>query len=598
MPEMIPTEVIKNGKPVFKQVFNQKNYTKEEVKEILQKEADKFKREGKNMRMMLTVHHENGRYYSAKSFNCRNNVIISDNKLDSEDWEETDAFIIYLWQDNMPANAVGEDENNDCLFEAIKTALRYYRLPIDLKTGEQFKSFLGLNRTDKVPLTIPIIQKLENKLKVNINVLDFYTSSNKSNFYINLEVKDEHISLIKNNNKPASLLSKIPMKKKQLVLFQDHEDHVELYDGEYKRVSHEEFRKLSNFSFSGEYSYIDTVYRKDENKMTLKEKYDYYLDECEKLTNISTILDLSTCDYKPKNLALRLLHYNLLCFEEPEPMDSIEQQWIFKSFKGGLIFSQPCALENGYEYDINSAYPYMLCDSHFSFPIKKGEFKKLDGLNDKFVSYGIYRAIIERDADYNKNKLFRFNNENYYNHLDIETARRLGLKISLIQDGQANALLYSKGRATGSQYFISTIHYLFQYKKTSPLIKMVVNSIWGALSQREKIEKTTFDKKINLNDEEIIAITPFGNYEKVKYLKSGKYFRYNYGRIGCFLTSAVRKYMALQMIPYKEHIFKCHTDSILSDIELPLNISDKIGEWKISNQGKVNIKNCRVAEWI
>ena len=51
--------------------------------------------------------------------------------------------------------------------------------------------------------------------------------------------------------------------------------------------------------------------------------------------------------------------------------------------------------------------------------------------------------------------------------------------------------------------------------------------------------------EINLNNGELlIEIKDIGNdLHKIRYL-NGKFFKHNYARIGCFLTSAVRKHMA------------------------------------------------------
>jgi hypothetical protein len=80
--------------------------------------------------------------------------------------------------------------------------------------------------------------------------------------------------------------------------------------------------------------------------------------------------------------------------------------------------------------------------------------------------------------------------------------------------------------------------------------------------------------------------------EKVKYLKNGKYYKYDYARLGCFLTSAVRKEMALTILPIKENVFRCHTDSIVSNIPLPfLPISTALGEWKLEHQGYAKLNH-------
>lgn len=568
---------------VVKRVFTG-HYTAHQVNEIVKEQAQKYKDKG--LTFLVGVAIPRG-WRNGKQFQTDQPISL----VDKYEWTETNDFVIYAWKTN--ATSVGVDEHNDCLFHAMKKIISYYRLPKDVKTPEEFKTMLGLRRDEKVPMTSAVIQKIEKKMKCNLYVSGSFTftSSGKHNYNVYLHCEDEHIEPVKNNNKPPSLIKNIPIKTKQLVVFKKYKEGIQTYDGITTcHYSFDEFRELKNQSYDSDFSYIENVFHKKQSEWSLIEKYDYYIGECEKLKEITGgKLDLSKCDYKPSYQALKVAHFNLLPFVEPEPIGELEQTWIFKCYQGALIFAEPCNLPVAYEYDLNSAYPHMMSDLHFSFPITQGEFKELDEL-PSIVNYGIYRIHIEKSQNENKNKLFRFNYHDYYTHLDISVARELGLSLSLIHDGQANALIYLK-RGNGTQYFKSTIDYLYQFKEQSPLIKPIANSLWGALCERRKVETTTSTLVHLNNDETIIGLHPYGDYDKITYLKKGQYFKYSYGRLGCFLTSAVRKYMALKMINYKENVFRCHTDSILSDQPLPLKLSKDLGDWKVK-KGSCIIKNC------
>jgi hypothetical protein len=161
----------------------------------------------------------------------------------------------------------------------------------------------------------------------------------------------------------------------------------------------------------------------------------------------------------------------------------------------------------------------------------------------------------------------------------------------LIQNDESNALLYTKDRGNGSTYFRQVVHSLYDLKPKSKLAKLILNAIWGSLAQRNKIITTT-SNEVHLNKGElVIDIQPFGNKYKIKYLKQNKFFKYPFARLGCFLTSAVRKQMAEIIQPYKEHVFKCHTDSLLADIEIPLLIGTNLGDFKLEHQGEVFIEH-------
>ena len=59
--------------------------------------------------------------------------------------------MVYAWK-SQPA-AGGSDEHNDCLHEAIKKCISFYRMPKNGKRPGDLKRSLGLNRDDKYPWT-------------------------------------------------------------------------------------------------------------------------------------------------------------------------------------------------------------------------------------------------------------------------------------------------------------------------------------------------------------------------------------------------------------------------------------------------------------
>ena len=61
-------------------------------------------------------------------------------------------------------------------------------------------------------------------------------------------------------------------------------------------------------------------------------------------------------------------------------------------------------------------YPSIM-SSNGKFPIKKGEFKILETIDNlSYFSFGIYRCEVSKSEDESINKLFRFNHQNYYTH--------------------------------------------------------------------------------------------------------------------------------------------------------------------------------------
>lgn len=438
--------------------------------------------------------------------------------------------------------------------------------------------------------------------KININVTgDFvYTSANKFNQTIHLTLINEHYDIVKGNLKSKNLLNNIPQREQKLVTVLLELERVKCYDGNnIFYVTYEEYDERKSKSFNGDYVYLKDLPIK---KTDFVKDYHDFVEECEKLKELTNgRIDLAKSGYKVSNEALKSVHFSLLSFNEPEELSLLEQEWYYRCFKGGLIFCENnITLDYAYNYDKKSAYPSMLSNDHFSFPVKEGEFIKINELPD-ILKYGIYRCIIIPCGDENVDKLFRFNSMNYYTHYDIKLARNLKLPIYLIQNNEANALIYDKGRGNGANYFRQVVHSLYDLKTKSKLAKSILNAIWGALCQRNKITTTT-KKKVDLNKSELVTtIEDIGNgLNKIQYLNKGKYFKHSYARIGCFLTSAVRKHMAEIIYPVREHVFKCHTDSILSDIQLDnVIIGSNIGDFALEHEGKCKIHHSSLKlEWL
>lgn len=580
-----------NGQVIQRQ-FSGKEFTKSEITSLIRKFQEKYK--NKNMNLMIAVHTPVG-WRNSKQFNINEEP----SNVDDYEWETSNSFIIYGWKSNNQEG--GNNDKNDCLYQCIKQLCSIYRLPKHLKTDLNLKKALNLKPYDKVPLSC--IAQVEKLYKININVTgDFiYTSSNKHKQTIHLKLINEHYETVKDNHKSKALINHIPFIEQKLITVKFEQEKVKCYDGsELFYITYEEYNKGRN-NFRGEYVYLDKLPFKKKDFVT---DYHVFLEECEKLKELTHgKIDLAKSGYKVSNEASKLVHYSLLSFNQPEKLSALEQEWFYRCFKGGLIFCEKnTTLEYGYNYDKKSAYPSMLCNDHFSFPVKQGEFKILNDLPE-VLQYGIYRCTIIPSADKHIDKLFRFNSKNFYTHFDIKLAKFLKLKINLIQNEQSNALLYTKDRASGSLYFRQVVHYLYELKSTSKLAKAILNSIWGALCQRNKI-KTTTRNKVNLcNGELLVDIIPLnGDLLKISYLKNGEYFKHNYARLGCFLTSAVRKQMAEIVYPVRENVYKCHTDSILSCINMEkeqlLLLGNRLGDFALEHEGKVHINHSSKAlEW-
>ena len=105
---------------------------------------------------------------------------------------------------------------------------------------------------------------LETKYKVYIHVIGDhpYTSGNKSNQAMHIQLMDGHYSMVKDNNKTASLLNHIPKKPQQLVICEVGKHEATCFDGETQfTLELEECYSRRNDLF-GEFAYTHNIFNK------------------------------------------------------------------------------------------------------------------------------------------------------------------------------------------------------------------------------------------------------------------------------------------------------------------------------------------------
>jgi len=269
----------------------------------------------------------------------------------------------------------------------------------------------------------------------------------------------------------------------------------------------------------------------------------------------------------------------------PEPIKQQESIWIKKASKGAIIFSEPYE-GTGYKYDVKSMYPSIM-NGMLLCPLKQGEFHKLDSLAGlTYYQFGIYRCVIEKSSDPNTNKLFRFNFDNFYTHISLTQADKLGLKIKLILDDEPNFLYYSRDSCiTSHELFGKFIDYTFPLKDAKyPRMKQIINTLWGALAE------IRYDTAQIRNDDEIFVIEDIyelfelkpdiHNEENTIYKTTNFHglYKSNFARLAPFLISKGRSMISDIAFPYKEDIRWIHTDGLISSKEpVGIQTGNKLG---------------------
>lgn len=275
-----------------------------------------------------------------------------------------------------------------------------------------------------------------------------------------------------------------------------------------------------------------------------------------------------------------------------------EAQFIEGCYNGGILYGQDGYEGDGYCYDYNSFYPSVMIHNDFKFPINEGTISTItqaDLDSKKFVSFGIYRVIIDKKVPVNGFNYIYASKTNYFTHIDINHARKRGHKITVIEDGSPNAIIYKyTDLVSGKQMCEQYINELYPLKKENPSIKYLLNHLWGLLCQSNK--KSSFDVKETLNYKKIDGRL-LGDIENQKELH--KYFVLDdpyitpFARLKPFMTALSRRIMADQLLKFEpEHIVRVYVDSYILTTRDMFHIeSKKCGHIKCEYSGKLKVIN-------
>ena len=330
---------------------------------------------------------------------------------------------------------------------------------------------------------------------------------------------------------------------------------------------------------------------------SLKETYDEFILSAERMKEETKgrINLYKTGTYAKTALSLFFSMMNLLG-NVPDKITEKEAQFLYKTNQGAIIYSNKIVYTGeGHIYDVNNFYASIMKSVNFRVPIKEGTFRTLSEdefkkMQETYFLYGIYRVIIKNTIK--TRKLFRKNVDNYYTSIDLNVAKSLGLKMKLITDGEDNFLSYGSGTClSGSTIFKPFVDYLTNLKKVTnnKIYKVILNSLWGALSQFAKVPKpliydVTRDfayGKIFAQKKDVMIIkegfTNFPNW-KVDFLFKSRIYKYNWARIKPFMLAKGRETIGRLIKPHLQHIRRIHTDGFISDKKLDVKIGNDIGE--------------------
>ena len=581
----------------FVQVLIKQKMDKKEISALCNKLSKQFHDAGINGSFTVAMKTEYS-WRNSKMANFGEHIHLYDaTEYDERDQDTYDEIALYFVEATLKPSTAGgatADKNNNCLYNCLLSVL-YNRIP--WATPEEFKLYLKINVQAKVDISkIPIVEKGLKNFQLNIHGDYTYISTVKSMKVINIKLHNGHYTVIQNENNDKVNTLNVSYNKRKPMIYDactfmgfDGKNEVFIskkYKSEIKR-------------WQTEYILVN----KSDYKKSLKENYDIFIKDAFELNTLTKgAIDLFKTG-QDKITALNLFDKYSKYIPTADKINQLEAECISDATTGSIIFARPY-VGPGHYYDIKSMYPSIMKSAQV-FPVKGGEFKIIDEVeffkNINYFTYGIYRCEVLKSRDESINRMFRFNYNNKYTHIDLCTAVSLGLTIHLIQDDKANFLFYARDKClAGSELFSEFVDILFKLKESGiKRCKFILNILWGALCEKKKnklhVKKTD---KLKDHDVEVIGLRPYNDNETiVETVDVLDQYISGFARLKPFLIARGRALIAKIMLPYKNSVMRCHTDGfICSEIPIGIKTGKELGD--LVDEGmktKIQISSCKKA---
>jgi hypothetical protein len=500
-----------------------------------------------------------------------------------------------------PKQKGGREDKNDCLHSAILQAFNYDKkmLPRNIRKASSLKKLLGLQRKDLIDIDlIPQVEALLQKASITV-VGDYkYKPTELKPLNVQLKLKDGHYSCLTNSKRTMTkgISMKEILKCDIYTYYKSDEQTYKLYNGEYLIKSNKSF-----YEFNKGYDKI-LIFIDEKNDDILKSEYEAYISRAEKLKTATN----GVVNY------FKSMKNNLVTFEswrlfskslvQPEPMDEIECMIIDKAYRGGLFYIKPGTYSDAVDIDMNSMYSYYMSSSYLSLPTGKPIYKTYtqeEFNNLEYHPFGVYKCVVTGDHELFKAKLK--NKYTWHSTYDLLSYKLMNLKIKIADDPN-NAMLYeTKQRVKGETLFKSYFDYMYDLRLKGNDTKSQLSQLHGAFAEKIKFTemlKLNGDKCLNMENRLIRSIKHIDdNTDKIVSYSQNNIFKYDYARFCPFITSFA-KYrfikLILENVPIDD-IYQINTDGMIchSKHKSKFNISNKMGDFKVKNEGKCKINNHR-----
>jgi len=496
-------------------------------------------------------------------------------------------FYVFVIKNYEPLKG-GAGDKNDCLFDCISQAFNFDP-PKDINKAFKLKRILGLERNDTVH--IDKLKILEEQLNCSFEVVgdtDYKSSVSKVK-NIKMTLKNGHYSFIPNTK--LNVVNNCKFKNADKIYSYTYaEENVVYYDGtEQHTISRTEFDKLRN-DFDTLLVYVKPTEDLKKHRDEYLDKAEYFYSKYGEMINFYKSSNFSSLNYK--NILLRFQG-----IETPEEIDEFEGFVIDRGFRGGIRCHQKGTFENVFDYDINSMYSHFLTNSHFTFPMKKPEYKHIsqdEFENLKFYPYGYYHCKPE-----GSHKLYTYKNDyDWFSHYDLEIFKLLDIKVSM-SSKDTNHLYYSSKTRLNGNILKDYVEKLYNMRgevdeKYELNVKLFLSSIYGCLCEKNK--KTQYGSKehpVDTGDDFISEVQPTHKGITIETVDTRKIFKHDYARIS-FITAYCRLKMIQTLLKHcdLEKLVAVNTDGFATTEEIKtLTISPKIGDWKVKKYKEFTIQH-------
>jgi len=363
------------------------------------------------------------------------------------------------------------------------------------------------------------------------------------------------------------------------------------------------------------------------NVKLFQEVFDAYKTCISNMFNINLLDNLSLSSLSMD--IFRLNFYN----KEKYPIEILKgtkEIYVRSSYMGGITDIYKPTLINGYHYDINSLYPYIMMN--FDMPVGKGEILtdgntiNLDNFFG-FLDVSVIYLSLKKQSDYPCLPVYDPNKglispkgiwRGIYFSEELKYAKKQGY-IFKIHSG----IKFKQGKVFHE--FIKVMYEMrLKYKKTplEGIIKLILNSLYGRFAMQSTDFCTTIldikdESTLNsllffheiksiqyLTDKIIVKHNSNPSIEKLNQLKRDNYIdshtynlqlskmnKSNFFNVAIQLASSITSYARIEMHKYKVNqnysVFYSDTDSLFTDRPLPDSVVSEKDIGKFRLEGKV-----------